>query len=196
MNSFSSHSRAAGLAAGEDAAAEERAFERAVAMHAAAAKTAGFADGVEPPDDLAILAEYAGIEIGLKTAERLAGEDVEPHSDQRPGLRVQDLVRRRGAGQPLAARAAGVPDGHDLQVLGERVVHLPVARDDLALQVGQFEERLRGQLVHSRHQLRQRPGYHEVGAVLFEGLHRAGRARQRALEDLADVLAGEVRVLL
>jgi len=78
-------------------------------------------------------AEHPPGQVGLQAAQRLAGQDVEPHGDQRPGLRVQDLVRRRGAGQPLTTRAAGVPDGHDLQVLGERVVHLPVARDDLAL---------------------------------------------------------------
>jgi hypothetical protein len=90
--------------------------------------------------------EHPPGQVGLQAAQRLAGQDVEAHGDQRPGLRVQDLVRRRGAGQPLATRAAGVPDGHDLQVLGERVVDLPVARDDLALQVGQLEERLRGQV--------------------------------------------------
>ena len=83
-------------------------------------------------------------------------------------------MRRRGAGQPLAARAAGVADRHDLQVLGERVVDLAVARDDLPLQVGQVDERRRGQLVHARYQLRQHAGHDEVGPVPFERLHRGG----------------------
>ena len=120
-------------------------------------------------------AEHPAGQVGLQAAQRLAGQDVEPHSDQRPGLRVQNLVRRRGAGQPLATGPAGVPDRHDLQVLGERIIDLAVARDDLPFQVGQLQKRLWGQLVHPRHELGQRPGHHEVGPVPLERLHRAGR---------------------
>src|SRR5665213_3671023 len=76
--------RAAGIAAREQATAEERAFQRAVAMHAAAAETGCFAGGVEPRHDLAVLAEHAGVEIGLETAQRLAGHDVELDRDQGP----------------------------------------------------------------------------------------------------------------
>src|SRR5437763_9541428 len=68
---------AARVAAREQTAAEERAFQRAIAMHAAAAEARGFADRIEPGDDPAVLAEHPRVEIGLKAAQRLAGEDVE-----------------------------------------------------------------------------------------------------------------------
>ena len=96
-------------------------FQRAVAVHAAAAKTGGFADGVEPRDDLAILAEHAGIEIGLKTAERLAGEDVEFYRDQRPVRGIEDPMRLCGADQPVADILARIVDVHHLRVLDVRI---------------------------------------------------------------------------
>src|SRR5450756_1723076 len=45
----------------EQAAAEKRAFQRAIAVHAAAPKTGGFAGGVEPRHDLPFAAEHAGV---------------------------------------------------------------------------------------------------------------------------------------
>ena len=51
--------RAAGAAAGEQAAAKEGAFQRPVAVHAAAAKAGGFAGRVKPRHDPAVMAEYA-----------------------------------------------------------------------------------------------------------------------------------------
>src|SRR3954452_21489748 len=47
--------RASRIPARKQAAAEKRAFQRAVAVHAAAAETGGFAGGVEAGDDLAIM---------------------------------------------------------------------------------------------------------------------------------------------
>src|SRR5205085_2217208 len=58
--------RSAGAAAGEDAAAEEGAFQRRIAMHAAAAETGGLANGIEPRYRLAIGAQHAAVEIGLQ----------------------------------------------------------------------------------------------------------------------------------
>jgi hypothetical protein len=105
-------------------------------------------------------------------------------------------MRRRGAGQPVAAETAGVADGHDLQVLGERIVHLPVARHDLPLEVSQVDQRLAGQFVHARDQLGQRPGHHEVRPALLERLYRGGGARPDPGQGEPDVLAGQVGVLL
>ena len=46
-----------GGAAGEDAAAEEGAFQRVVAVNAAAAESGGFADRIESGDGLAVASE-------------------------------------------------------------------------------------------------------------------------------------------
>jgi hypothetical protein len=53
-------------------------------------------------------------QVGLQAAQRLAGQDIEPHRDQRARLGVEDLMRRGGARQPFSAGAAGVTDRHDL----------------------------------------------------------------------------------
>src|ERR1700736_1728749 len=55
---------APGIAPGEQAAAEEGAFQRAIAVHAATAEAGRFAGGVKPRHDLAAAAEYAGVEGG------------------------------------------------------------------------------------------------------------------------------------
>src|SRR5438270_441187 len=75
---------------GKQAAAEKRAFQRAVTVHAAAAKASGFADGIEPGHDLAIAAEHARLQVGLKTAQRLAGHDVEFYRDQGAVRGIED----------------------------------------------------------------------------------------------------------
>src|SRR5437763_1863240 len=94
--------RASRIPARKQAAAEKRAFQRAVAVHAAAAETGGFAGGVEAGDDLAVVAEHAGVEVGLEAAERLAGEDVELDRDQRAMGGVENAVRPGGADQFVA----------------------------------------------------------------------------------------------
>jgi hypothetical protein len=48
------------------------------------------------PGSGAVLEHPAG-QVGLQAAQRLAGQDVEPHGDQRARLGVEDLVRRGGA---------------------------------------------------------------------------------------------------
>src|SRR5205085_11960267 len=70
-------------AAREQAAAEERPLERAIAVHAAAAETRDLPDRVEARDDGAARVEDARIEIGLQPAERLARENIEADRDER-----------------------------------------------------------------------------------------------------------------
>ena len=101
----------------EQAAAEERAFQRTVAVHAAAAEAGGFAGRVESPDDLAVIAEHAGVEIGLEAAQRLAGQDVELDRDQRAVVGIEDAVRFGGADQPVADVTARIVEVHHLRVL-------------------------------------------------------------------------------
>ena len=105
-------------------------------------------------------------------------------------------MRRGRADEPVAAVAPGVVDGHHLQVLGERVVDLPVARHDLPLQLLRVEQRLLGELVHARHQLGQGVGDDEVLPPVEERLHRRRRAGTHAAQHLRDAAAGQVGVLL
>src|ERR1700730_10293422 len=106
--------RSSGVAPGEQAAAEEGAFQRAIPVHAAAAEAGGFADRVKPGDDLAVTGEYAGGEVGLETAQRLAGQDVELHRDQWTMGGIEDPVRLGGADQAVADISARVVDVHHL----------------------------------------------------------------------------------
>src|SRR5713101_4291898 len=70
--------RAAGDTSAEDATAEERPFQRAVAMDTAAAEAAHLPRREETGDRCAGRAEDAPAEIGLQAAERLARQDPEP----------------------------------------------------------------------------------------------------------------------
>ena len=72
--------------------------------------------------------------------------------DQRPGLRVEDAVRRGDPRHAVGQEAPGAVDRDDLHVLGVRVRDLAVARHDLALQRGEVEQRLVGQRVHPAHE--------------------------------------------
>src|SRR5689334_22226218 len=63
----------------EEAAAEERALERVVAHHPAAAEAVDLAGGVEPLERGAVAAQAASLQVGLQTAQRLAGQDVEAY---------------------------------------------------------------------------------------------------------------------
>ena len=60
-----------------------------------------------PGQRLAVGAQDPRVEVGLQPAERLAGEDVQPHRDQRAGLGVEEPVRGRDPDQPVAAVARG-----------------------------------------------------------------------------------------
>ena len=86
--------RPPGGSPGEQAAAEEGALERSVAVHPAAAEAGHLARRVEARQRLARRLQDAPVEVGLQPAERLAGEDVELDRDQRPGVGVEDAVRR------------------------------------------------------------------------------------------------------
>src|SRR5882672_5119407 len=56
---------AARLPAGEDAAAQERAFQGVVAVHAAAAEPGDLSGGIQAGDGLAVVAHRAGVKVGL-----------------------------------------------------------------------------------------------------------------------------------
>src|SRR5258708_23557348 len=64
--------RAAGNAAGKQAATEKGALPRTLAVHAAAAKTGRLAGGLKPRHDLAVAAAHARVEVGLPAADRVA----------------------------------------------------------------------------------------------------------------------------
>ena len=74
---------APGGAAGEDAAAQERALQRAVAVHAAAAEARHLARRIDVAERRAVGLEHARRQVGLQAAQRLARQDPEPHRDQR-----------------------------------------------------------------------------------------------------------------
>ncbi len=120
---------------------------------------------------------------------------MQPHRDQRPGLRVEQPVRRRDAQQPVAAVAPRPADRGDLRVLAERVGDLPVpGLDDLADR--RRVQRHPAELGHAGHQLLERVRHHEVLAVVQERLHRAGRSGAQPAEQQPHVATGEVGVLL
>ena len=126
--------RASGDPAGEDAAAEEGALERVVAVHPAAAEAGDLARGVDTRERLARGLEHAGVEVGVQAAEGLARQDVQPDGDQRAVGGVEELVRRGDPDQLVAAVVAVPADEGDLGVLGVGVVQLPVALGERAAQ--------------------------------------------------------------
>src|SRR5438477_4436773 len=85
----------------EQAAAQERAFQRTVAVQAAAAEAGGFACGIKSADDLAVAAEHARVQVGLKTAQRLSRQDVELDRDQRAVVGIENPMRLCGADQSV-----------------------------------------------------------------------------------------------
>ena len=164
----------------------------------AAAEAGDLARRVQAREDLAAGAQHPAGQVGLQAAEGLAGEQVEPDGDQRAGVGVEQPVRRRDPDQLVAEVVAGPAERGDLQVLGERVLDLAVAGDDLALDLGEVElGRAAGDPVHPGHQLGQR-----------RSRRRSPRPRSRnactgrgdpgldPVEQQLDVLAGEVGVLL
>src|SRR3954464_3562576 len=109
--------RASGISPREQASSEEGAFQRTVAVHAAAAEAGGFTCGIKSPDDLAVVAEHARVEVGLETTQRLARQDVELDRDQRALFGIENAVRPGGADQFVAEVAPRVMDVHHLGVL-------------------------------------------------------------------------------
>ena len=95
-------------AAGKDAAAEEGAFERAIAVHPAAAKATHLARRIKTAKRRAARHEDATVEIGLETAERLARQDPEADRDERTGLRIGEAMRAGDSDEAIADVATRV----------------------------------------------------------------------------------------
>ena len=134
-----------------DAAAEERAFESVLSVHPAAAETGRLATGVQSRDRSAVRRKARAVEVRLQPTQRLAGEHLEPHSDERTLRGIQDPVRRCDADDLVAEELSRIVDVVDLGVLAKRIVQLRVAVFDNASQ-GLFVD-LRGgiigELVHA-----------------------------------------------
>src|SRR4051812_8730807 len=98
--------RRRGHAAGEDAAAEERPLERALAVQAAAAESGRLADRIEAVDRRAVAGEQnAAAEIGLDASQALARHGLQADRDERHRRLVDDALELRGA-QAVAAPVA------------------------------------------------------------------------------------------
>ena len=141
-------------------------------MHASAAEACDFARRVQTGQRFAVRAEDAAGEVGLQAAQSLAGEDAQTHGDQRCRSRIQQPVRFRHPDHAIAQVAPRPADGDHLQVLAGGVRYLAVTGGDLSLDRRDIEQRLVGQRVHSADQVAEVVRDHEVGTVLFEGLHR------------------------
>src|SRR5689334_13462536 len=89
-------------AAREDAAAQEGALERAIAVHPAAAEAARLARRVQTAHRRAVRAQHPTVEIGLEPAERLAREDPQADGHEWPALRIEERVRTRDTDEAVA----------------------------------------------------------------------------------------------
>ena len=127
-----------------DAAAEEGPLQRILAVHAAATEPGDFTGGVQTGQHRTVGMQAAARQVGLDTAEGLAGQDPQPYGDQRAVLRVQDLVWSRRPDDLVAEEVAGRPDVVDLGVLGELVVELAVTVLDLGSQMPGIDQRRAG----------------------------------------------------
>ncbi|MNS75158.1 hypothetical protein D3C72_1086620 [compost metagenome] len=122
---------------------------------------------------------------------------MQPDPDQRPGLGVQQSVRRRRPRQLIAEVAAAVVDAHGLEILGVGIVHLGVAVLDLLTDESRVQQGPFGQGVHPGHQGLQIVGEDEVRALMLEGVHRRRRApAQPRHQHLQQLALGDVEVLL
>src|SRR5262249_9311161 len=129
-----------GGAAREQAPAKERALQRAIAMHAAAAEARGFAGRIESWNDLSARSEHAPQQISLQSTQGFARKDVEPHRDQWAIRGIENPMRLRRAYQAIAEIFSRIVDAHHLGVLDVGVVDLAVARLDLPLDVVMVEQ--------------------------------------------------------
>jgi hypothetical protein len=73
-------------------------------VDSAALEPGNFAGGVQLGNRASAVVEDATSRVGLQSLERLAGDDVESDGDQRPGRRIEELVRGGGAEQALDER--------------------------------------------------------------------------------------------
>lgn len=100
-------------------------------MGAAPAEPGDFAGREQPFHDGAIGLQNPALQIGLDSAQALGGQNVQLDRDQRPGLRVEKLVRFGDTRQSITQIATRIGKALDLQVLGEGIVDLGVADLDL-----------------------------------------------------------------
>ena len=109
-----------------DATAQEGSFQRVLAVHSAAAEAGGLAAGIEARKHRAIGIEALAVEVGLQTAERLAGEELQAHRDKRAFGFIEDAVRGSHADELVAEKAAGYANVVDLGVLAKGVIQLRI----------------------------------------------------------------------
>ena len=135
--------RTTGDTSREDAAAQERSLERCVSMHAAAAEPGGLAGCVQagngsPPADStrpsrSVCSPPSVLRVRMCSRTAISGPASGSSSRCGGAVRIKPVA-------DVVARAA---DGDHLHVLGISVLHLPVARDDLALDRAPVEARVR-----------------------------------------------------
>ena len=166
-------------------------------MHAAAPEARGFADRIEPRHDLTVLAEHAGVKVGLEAAQRLARQDIELHCDQRTVRGIEDAMRLRGADQAIADIAARIVDVHHLGVLDIGIGDFAIARLDLRLQMLDLQQIVARKRVHRADERFEVVAYDEIRAVGLECFHRrrSGLAGG-ALGGHPPAFSGQIRVLL
>ena len=95
---------------------------------------------------------------------RLAREDVQFDRDERPGLRIEDAVRVRGADEPVTAVCARRAEHRDLGVLREVVVDLAIAGLHLDAHALGIEHVAAGERLHPGDEVVQAVAHDEVRA--------------------------------
>ena len=83
-----------------------------------------------PPTGLPSDLQHPGGQVGFQPAEGLAGDDVQPHRDQRTGGRVEHLVRLGRAHPAVTEVLPGGADRDHLRILAQPGAHLAVPQPD------------------------------------------------------------------
>ena len=109
-------------------------------MYAAATESRDLAGRVEPVEHAAVRLHDGRVEVRLQPAQGLAREQTQPHRDERPVGRVEDLVRFLHPHDLVAEVVPGIVDCLHLRILGKGVVHLPVSFDDLGHEVVMIDD--------------------------------------------------------
>src|SRR5689334_16467944 len=91
-----------GGAAAENAAAQERALQGVVPVHAASAKSGDLTGRVKTRDGLPVFTQRPRIQVGLNPAQGFTSQDMEFDADERSGGRVKNPVGRSGPAQTVA----------------------------------------------------------------------------------------------
>ncbi len=114
---------------------------------------------------VAVMGEHAEVEVGLKAAQRLAGQDVELHRDQGAVRGIENPVRFGGADQPVADIAARIVDVHHLRILDVGICDLAVARLDLGFQVIELQEVVANKRIHGTDEIGEIVAHDEIHAA-------------------------------